>query len=405
MLGRVPSPCVSPISGKKRSQSPGVTVGEPGNLSKQKRETPVAVEGSGDLASPVRETHHQGAKPARGVMFEGVGPDRLGSLTATLVDTEIVDYSELKTPPRSPIRTEYGRCKLSMPTTYMKSPGGTKNVTLLDGSRATITNIELGSGTSHTAYSGVFTSPGGHEYPTAVISYPPYTTVNQVHGHDEQFGHVRNLSLQDETITLTRRGITFDAVVQNLSSLGSDDAVKAAFLVKYLQLVNNSLIAIEGLGYCHQDTKPQNMVIFGPGSASMIDINDIPVIGARRYGRTPNYSSPSKALSRPASPQSDVYALGTIISEWQSGALRPGFDQFSSVELTALVTRMRGEKTSRPSLRESHDQLGRILSQFLDQNDGGSRLADLETAFFTSVPEIAVREPVPSSTSGSGDGR
>lgn len=100
--------------------------------------------------------------------------------------------------------------------------------------------------------------------------------------------------------------------------------------VKLLVKVAKALHYAHGEGFIHRDIKPQNILVSRKGKPLLIDFgfaknkaNDVLVTKEGTTVGTPLYMAPEQALGRQnlLGPQTDVYALGTILYQILAGRL------------------------------------------------------------------------------------
>jgi len=110
------------------------------------------------------------------------------------------------------------------------------------------------------------------------------------------------------------------------------------------QTLDLAIQICEGVGYAHRagfvhcDVKPQNVLVTKDGRAMVADFGIARVISEATMSRgdlawgTPHYFSPEQAAGEPATPASDVYAIGVILFEMLTGRL-----PFEAENATALA--------------------------------------------------------------------
>ena len=83
------------------------------------------------------------------------------------------------------------------------------------------------------------------------------------------------------------------------------------------------LAHVHRLGWVHRDLKPANLLLRADGSLALGDFGAACAIGtAAERGEvvgTPLYAAPELCEGTPATPASDVYALGALLHEWLTG--------------------------------------------------------------------------------------
>lgn len=188
--------------------------------------------------------------------------------------------------------------------------------------------------------------------------------------------------------------------------------------------------ACSGLGYAHRaglihcDVKPQNMLVTPDGRLKVADFGIARALATISPDEktnvvwgSPQYFSPEQAAGIPPSPASDVYSLGIILFEMLAGRLP--FTASTPQELTRLHRQALPPSPRRfnPAIPEgleqiilkvlakepaaryrSADQLGRVLSNFLTQNNQGDQSRNTVGEMVTYPPSenavTAVARPI-----------
>ena len=166
-------------------------------------------------------------------------------------------------------------------------------------------------------------------------------------------------------------GENLKAYLQRRGRLGPDEAVAI------VRQVLAALEAIHAAGIVHRDVKPQNILLVGgseapasgeqaaPSASPFVKLTDLGIArivdepGPTPLGTavgTPQYLSPEQAMGQPATPASDVYAVGALLYELLAG--RPPFDG----ETPLAVVHQQVYVTPRP-LREVVPGLSAELEQ------------------------------------------
>jgi tRNA A-37 threonylcarbamoyl transferase component Bud32 len=96
----------------------------------------------------------------------------------------------------------------------------------------------------------------------------------------------------------------------------------------YLAKIADALDFAHAQGIVHRDLKPQNILLGERGECYVADFGIAYLLeGATRLTRagdalgTPQYMAPEQARSEPVGPAADIYALGIIVYQWQTGVL------------------------------------------------------------------------------------
>ncbi len=183
----------------------------------------------------------------------------------------------------------------------------------------------------------------------------------------------------------------------------------------------------QGVGYAHRagfvhcDVKPQNVLVTRGGRAMVADFGIARVISEATMSRgdlnwgTPHYFSPEQAAGDPATPASDVYAIGVILFELLTGRLPFEAEAAAALALMhiqdapPLVTDLRPSVPTpvgkivqkilakEPSARyRTADQLGRILKTYSDESDQATSPLPTRRVQEKPVPAAPVVHSTPS---------
>ena len=104
-----------------------------------------------------------------------------------------------------------------------------------------------------------------------------------------------------------------------------------------LRQTSSALAAAHAAGLVHRDIKPGNLLVRDDGVVKITDFgiawsaSSVPLTGTGQVMGTANYLSPEQAAGGPATPASDVYALGAVAYECLTG--RRAFEGESSVQV------------------------------------------------------------------------
>jgi serine/threonine-protein kinase len=175
--------------------------------------------------------------------------------------------------------------------------------------------------------------------------------------------------------------------------LAREGALPTATTLSLLRQTAFALAEAHHAGMVHRDVKPGNILVRPDGSLKITDFGiawSARSVALTRTGQvigTPQYLSPEQAEGRPATPASDVYALGLIGYECLTG--HPAFDGDNAV--TIALKQVREQPAALP-----HDVpagVRGLISQSLAKNPA-ARLPD-GAAVVAAIEDIAAGRPVP----------
>jgi serine/threonine protein kinase len=140
------------------------------------------------------------------------------------------------------------------------------------------------------------------------------------------------------------------------SRIADSGPLGAAELVRVISEVGAGLDALHDAGIVHRDIKPQNILFAGDGTAMLTDFG---LAKGRAYtvltrpGQvmgTLDYLAPELIRGDPATPQSDIYALGCVAFECVVGRAPFADKTFFQVGLAHLEEPPPDPSTERPEL-------------------------------------------------------
>jgi serine/threonine protein kinase len=143
----------------------------------------------------------------------------------------------------------------------------------------------------------------------------------------------------------------------------------------------------------HRDIKPQNVMLTRDGTAKVLDFGVAGIVSQRITSTgatvgTPGYIAPEQLYNLPATPQSDLYALGCLLYEMLAG--EPVFTATSP----AGLIRMHVEQAPPPlRRRDVPPPLESLLWQLLDK-DPARRPADARQAYNVLLPFVSPPGPL-----------
>ena len=116
-------------------------------------------------------------------------------------------------------------------------------------------------------------------------------------------------------------------------------------------------------GIIHRDIKPQNIIVKSDGSIKILDFGiaiakgNIQVTQANNVMGSVHYLAPELAKGKPASVQSDIYALGIVLFEMLSGDVPFKADSAVQVALMQMRNEMPSIRTINPSIPQSIENI------------------------------------------------
>jgi serine/threonine-protein kinase len=145
-------------------------------------------------------------------------------------------------------------------------------------------------------------------------------------------------------------------------------------------------------GMVHRDVKPGNILVRPDGSVKITDFGiawSARSVALTRTGQvigTPQYLSPEQAEGRPATPASDVYALGLIGYECLTG--HPAFEGDNPVTIALKQVREDPEPLPVELPAEVRELIGRAL-----RKDASTRFPD-GAAFVAAIDDVQAGRPL-----------
>ncbi|MCW2917193.1 MAG: serine/threonine protein kinase [Actinomycetia bacterium] len=157
------------------------------------------------------------------------------------------------------------------------------------------------------------------------------------------------------------------------------------------------LTAAHKRGLVHRDVKPQNVMLTRGGTIKVLDFGVAAVLdqaGITRITRTgepigtPAYMAPEQLHSRPATPRTDLYALGCVLYEMLAG--KPIFDSTSPAGLMHKHLEQAPAPLRRADL---HPELHSLILQLLEK-DPARRPADARETYDRLLPHVTRAGPL-----------
>jgi serine/threonine-protein kinase len=175
--------------------------------------------------------------------------------------------------------------------------------------------------------------------------------------------------------------------------LAREGAVGTGTTLSLLQQVGFGLAEAHRAGMVHRDVKPGNILVRPDGSVKITDFgiaHSARSVALTKTGQvigTPQYLSPEQAEGRPATPASDVYALGLIGYECLTG--RAAFEGDNPV--TIALKQVRQDPAPLPE--EVSADVRELIRRAVNK-DPAARFAD-GTAFVAAVEDVMAGRPLP----------
>ena len=152
-------------------------------------------------------------------------------------------------------------------------------------------------------------------------------------------------------------GRTLKQVIRSRGSLEPDEAIDIE-----KQLVS-AVSEAHHKGIIHRDIKPQNIIVKSDCSIKILDFGiaiakgNIQVTQANNVMGSVHYLAPELAKGKPASVQSDIYALGIVLFEMLSGDVPFKADSAVQVALMQMRNEMPSIRTINPSIPQSIENI------------------------------------------------
>lgn len=116
-------------------------------------------------------------------------------------------------------------------------------------------------------------------------------------------------------------------------------------------------------GIIHRDIKPQNVIVKSDGSLKILDFGIATAKGSAQLTQANNvmgsvhYLAPELAKGEPASPQSDIYALGIVFYEMLTGDVPFKADQAIQIALQHMRESMPSVRKANPNVPQSVENI------------------------------------------------
>jgi serine/threonine protein kinase len=153
------------------------------------------------------------------------------------------------------------------------------------------------------------------------------------------------------------------------------------------------LVMAHQRGTIHRDIKPQNVMLTRDGTAKILDfgvagIVSQPITSTGVTVGTPGYIAPEQLHDLPATPRTDLYALGCLLYEMLAG--RPVFTATSPAGLIRMHLEQAPPPLGRPDVPP---QLESLVWQLLEK-DPARRPADARQAYDLLLPFVSPPGPL-----------
>jgi serine/threonine protein kinase len=177
---------------------------------------------------------------------------------------------------------------------------------------------------------------------------------------------VEDLVVEGDTLAIVMELVVGSDLRRHLRKHHTLPATTAVDLI--IQLLDG-LEAVHAAGVVHRDLKPENVLLEQSGNVTFVRLGDFGVSRiagatlARLTGAigTPEYMAPELLRGQPASPASDLYAVGIMLYE-----LLAGHTPFAAGDVFAVI---RGHGEQAPARPEGvPDQLWRLISRLLEKD-------------------------------------
>jgi serine/threonine-protein kinase len=192
----------------------------------------------------------------------------------------------------------------------------------------------------------------------ANLSHPNIVTVHDI-GQDGPRYYIVMELIEGQTLKKLLRG----HIQRHQRAMGIDQALDLTIQI------------CAGIGYAHRaglvhsDVKPQNVLVRPDGRVKVADFGIARALSQTLQERdlgwgTPQYLSPEQSSGEPATPASDVYAIGLILFELLAGRLP--FTADSPAEMAIKHARVLPPPVSyyNPSVpKQLEDVIGKVLSK------------------------------------------
>jgi len=190
-------------------------------------------------------------------------------------------------------------------------------------------------------------------------------------------------------------GGTLRALLDQRGALPAEKALELA------QEVASALAHAHDSGIIHRDIKPLNILLTRDGHVKVVDFGIARALAQTRISQagtivgSVHYVSPEQARGEPATPQSDVYALGVVLYEMLTGRVPYDGETPVSIALQHAQAEVPDPRAANPAIPENAAAIAvHAMAKASDERYGSARalLADLHAALKgTSLPPAPIR--------------
>lgn len=148
-------------------------------------------------------------------------------------------------------------------------------------------------------------------------------------------------------------GKTLKQVIRSRGPLVNEEAVDI------MKQLCSAVSEAHSRGIIHRDIKPQNVIVKADGSVKILDFGIATAKGSMQLTQANNvmgsvhYLAPELAKGEPASPQSDIYALGIVLYEMLAGDVPFKADQAVQIALKHMREPMPDVRVMNASVPQS----------------------------------------------------
>ena len=152
-------------------------------------------------------------------------------------------------------------------------------------------------------------------------------------------------------------GKTLKKVIRDRAPLLNLEAVDT------MEQLTSAVAEAHKRGIIHRDIKPQNVIVKSDGSLKILDFGIATAKGSAQLTQANNvmgsvhYLAPELAKGEPASPQSDIYALGIVFYEMLTGDVPFKADQAIQIALQHMREPMPSVRKANPNVPQSVENI------------------------------------------------